>query len=388
MNKFPLISAVVSTILALAFFAAGCSPARPAKKSAAVPVLTAVAVATNLPVRIDPPPPGHVMAFSTVTLHSQIQGMISEIHFREGQLVKKGDPLFTIDPRPTQAALDQARAALERDAAQLAYAKINFAREQKLFDQKLISQDELDTNRASQDALAGTVAADRAAITNALLNLEFCHIDAPVDGVTGGLQAYVGNVVKAPDDALLTINQIHPIYVMFAVPEQYLPEIKREMLAKTLKVSVTFQNMEVTPPQGELTFIDNSVDLTTGTIQLRGTFPNENGALWPGQFVEVELTLSELTNAIVVPSQAVQAGQTNQFVYVVKPDPTNAASQVVEERPVVTGMDYQNVTVVEKGLSAGETVVTDGQMRLQPGTSVSFKSPVSSEAAVSATNAP
>jgi multidrug efflux system membrane fusion protein len=356
----------------------GCSGgAKKGAGGAGAPVLVAQAVETNVPVLIDPPPVGHVMPYSTVTIHSQIQGMISEVHFREGQEVKKGDLLFTIDPRPSQAALDQARAALERDTAQLEYATINFAREQKLFDQKLISLDELDTNRASQDALTGTVAADRAAITNALLNLDYCQIRAPIDGRTGSLQSYEGNVVKAPDDILLTINQIHPIYTAFAVPEQYLPEIKKEMREKTLKVMATFQNMDV-PPQGELTFIDNAVDMTTGTIQLRATFPNEDNTLWPGQFVQVTLTLSELTNVVVVPSQAVQTGQNNQFVYVVKPDPTNRTSQIVENRPVTVGITYQNETVVEKGLQAGETVVTDGQLRLEPGTKVNIKSAISS----------
>ncbi len=385
MKKFLFLS---SFALAAAMLANGCSRGKNNAGGVGVPVLVALAVETNLPVQIDPPPVGHVMAYSTVTVHSQIQGMISQIHFREGQEVRKGDPLFTIDPRPSQAALDQARASLERDSGQLEYAKANYSRDQKLFDSKIISQDQLDTDKASLDASTGTVAADKAAITNALLNLEFCHIDAPADGVTGGLQSYVGNVVKAPDDVLLTINQIHPIYVAFAVPEQYLPEIKKEMRKKTLKVSVTFQNMDGPPVQGELTFIDNSVDETTGTIQLRATFSNEDRALWPGQFVEVELTLSELTNVVVVPSQAVQTGQNNQFVYVVKPDPTNATSQIVENRPVTVGVTYQNETVVEKGLQTGETVVTDGQLRLAPGVKVSITSSVQPASTASATNAP
>jgi multidrug efflux system membrane fusion protein len=173
--------------------------------------------------------------------------------------------------------------------------------------------------------------------------------------------------VKAPDDALLTINQIHPIYVAFSVPEQYLPVIKKEMRTRTLKVSVTFQNMDVPPPQGELTFVDNSVDTTTGTIQLKATFPNSRGILWPGQFVQVELTLSELTNAIVVPSQAVQTGQTGPFIYVVKPD------QTIEERKVTTDISYQGNTVIANGLSAGEMVVTDGQLRLAAGVKVDVK---------------
>jgi multidrug efflux system membrane fusion protein len=342
----------------------------------------AQAVATNLPVRIDPPPVGHVMPVSTVTIHSQIGGIISDVHFKEGQEVKKGDLLFTIDPRPSQAALDSARAALERDEAQLNYAKINFAREQKLFDQKLISQDELDTNQSSLDALLGTVAVDKAAITNAQLNVEFCHIRSPVDGVTGGLQSFAGNVVKAPDDVLLTINQIHPIYVAFAVPEQYLPEIQKQMDGDPLSVTATYENLDGPPPQGKLTFIDNTVDTTTGTILLKATFPNQREKLWPGQFVQVTLTLSELMNAVVVPSQAVQTGQNGQFIYIVKPD------QTVEERPVKTGIAFDSDTVIKSGLQAGEMVVTDGQLRLTPGVMVSVKSSSQPAATASTTNEP
>jgi multidrug efflux system membrane fusion protein len=371
--------AVVTTMLVN-----GCSGgAKTGAGGAGAPVLVAPAVVTNVPVLINPPPVGHVMPYSTVTIRPQVGGVISQVHFQEGQEVKKGDLLFTIDPRPTQAALDAARAALARDQSQLENAKIQFNREQKLFDQKLVSQDEYDTSKAGLDTLEGTVAADQAAITNAGLNLEFTGIRAPFDGRTGSLQFHEGNVVKAPDDTLLTINQIHPIYVAFAVPEQYLPEIKREMREKTLKVVATFQNMDA-PPQGELTFIDNTVDTMTGTIQLRATFPNEDGTLWPGQFVQVVLTLSDLTNAIVVPSQAVQTGQNGQFVYVVKPD------QIAEERPVTIGITYQGETVVQSGLKAGETVVTDGQLRLAPGVKVNIKSAILSTNApgTASTNAP
>jgi multidrug efflux system membrane fusion protein len=375
MKKFILIPALLA--LGAAMLLDGCSRKK-ANVPAGAPVLVAKAVATNVPVQIDPPPVGHVMPVSTVTVHSQIGGIISEIHFQEGQEVKKGDLLFTIDPRPTQAALDQARANLERDSGQLEYQKANYARDQKLLAAKIISQDQFDTDTASRDAALGTVAADKAAITNALLNLEFCHISSPIDGKTGSLQAYEGNVVKAPDDVLLTINQIHPIYVQFAVPEQFLPEIQKQMLAKTLKASVTFENMTVPPPQGDLTFVDNSVDETTGTILLKAAFQNQDDALWPGQFVQVTLTLSELTNAIVVPSQAVQTGQSGQFIYVVQSD------QTVEMRPVQTGIAFKNETVVQSGLKAGETVVTDGQLRLAPKMKVTVKSADSA----SSTNAP
>jgi len=363
--------------LSAAILTGGCSGgAKPGAGGA--PVLVAQAIQTNLPVQIQPEPVGHVMAYSSVTVRPQIGGVLQQVHFKEGQEVKKGDLLFTIDPRPAQAALKQAQANLARDTAQLKNAKIQFDREQKLFGQKLVSQDEFDTSKAGMDALAGTVAADEAAVTNATLNLEFTEIRAPFDGRTGSLQFHEGNVVKAPDDTLLTINQIHPIYVQFAVPEQFLPEIQNEMRGKTLAVRASFENMNA-PPQGELTFVDNAVDMTTGTILLKATFPNEDNALWPGQFVHIVLTLSELTNAVVVPSQAVQTGQSGQFIYVVKPD------QTVEQRPVTIGITFQNETVMQKGLKAGETVVTDGQLRLSPGVKVSIKSS-SDSAANSAAN--
>ena len=334
----------------------GCSRAPADDGVAPVPVLTAKAAATNVPVLIDPPPFGHVMPVSTVTIRPQIGGIIATVNFQEGQEVKKGDLLFTIDPRPSQAAL-------ARDQAQLENAQIQFDREQKLFDQKLVSQDEYDTSKSARDALAATVQSDK-------LNLEYCEIRAPIDGRTGGLQFHEGNVVKSPDDVLLTINQLHPIYVAFGVLERYLPEIQRQMRDHTLAVTASFENLTGEPPRGELTFVDNAVDQTTGKILLKATFPNADKKLWPGQFVQVTLQLDELTNAIVVPSQAVQTGQNGQFIYVVKAD------QTVEQRPVTVGLSYQN-----------ETVVTDGQLRLAPGVKVNVKSSIES-AAVSSTNAP
>ena len=354
-------------ILGLVFFLDGCSPAGAAKKIAAVPVLTAKAVATNVPVLINPPPVGHVTPVSSVTIRPQIGGVIRRIFFKEGQEVKAGDLLFAIDARPAQAALEQAQANLQRDAAQMENSRIQFDREQKLFDQKLVSQDEYDTSKAGFDALTGTVAADHATVTNAELNLEYTAIHSPIDGRTGGLQFHEGNVVKAPDDVLVTINQMHPIYVVFGVPEQYLPEIQKEMRVRPLAVTASFDNLAGEPPRGELTFVDNTVDTTTGTIALKATFANPSESLWPGQFVKLSLQLDELTNALVVPSQAVQTGQNGQFVYVVKADHS------VDQRPVKTGVTYQGETVVTSGLTAGETVVTDGQLRLVPGIMVNDK---------------
>jgi multidrug efflux system membrane fusion protein len=366
MKNFIFISAAVSAFAAV-IFSSGCSRGKQGAP-AGVPVTVTKSITTNVPVQIEPPPPGHVMPMQTVTVHSQIGGIISAVHFKEGSEVKSNDLLFTIDPRPTQAVL-------ARDQALLTNAEIQFNRDQKLFEAKIESQDEFDTSKANRDTLTATVQSDK-------LNLEFTEIRAPFDGVTGSLQFHEGNIVKAPDDILLTINQIHPIYVQFAVPERYLPEIKKQMRGKKLKASAVFQNMDGPAAQGELTFVDNTVDVTTGTIQLKATFPNEDSALWPGQFVEVTLTLAELTNAVVVPTQAVQTGQTGQFIYVVKAD------QTVEERPVTIGLAYDGETVVEKGLKTGETVVMDGQLRLAPGVKVNVKTANGPAVQTSPTNAP
>ena len=347
-NKFFVASAIF--VLALA---AGCSRENSANGSPPAPVLTAKAVEKTMPVLIDPPPVGHVLPVLTVTIRPQIGGIITAVNFREGQDVKKGDLLFTLDARPAQAAL-------ARDKAQLENAQIQFDREQKLFADKLISQDEFDTSRAARDTLVATVRSDE-------LNLEYCEIRAPIDGRTGGLQFHEGNVVKSPDDVLLTINQIHPIYAAFAVAERYLPEIQKQMRGRALAVSASYENLSGEPPQGELVFVDNAVDATTGTILLKAAFPNLDGKLWPGQYVQIALRLGELTNAVVVPSQAVQNGQGGQFIFVVKADKT------VEQRAVKAAMTVNGETVIASGVSAGETVVTDGQLRLAPGVAVNDK---------------
>lgn len=358
------------TGLAMAVSSVGCSKSGPGKTTPPAPVLTAQAVEKTMPVLITPPPVGHVTPTLSVNVRPQIGGIIQSVNFREGQEVAKGDLLFTIDPGPAQAALTLAKGNLQRDLAQLENAKIQFERDQKLFAQKLISQDVFDTSKAAMDALAGSVAADRAAVNNAEFNLQYTQIRSPIDGRTGSLQVHEGNVVKAPDDELLSINQIHPIYVAFSVAERWLPQIQKQMRGRTLAVSASYENMEGDPPRGELTFVDNSVDTLTGTIQLKATFPNEDNRLWPGQFVQLSLQLAELTNAVVVPSQAVQAGQNGPFVFAVNADKT------VEVRPVKTGVTVKGETAILSGLQAGETVVTDGQLRLAPGVTVNDKTSV------------
>ena len=356
-----------AVVLPPLFLAGACSPGPAAKTAAPVPVLAAPVVARTMPVLISPPPVGHVTPILSVTIRPQIGGVISTVNFQEGQEVKAGDLLFTIDPRPAQAALTLAQGSLSRDSAQLENARIQLERDRKLFEQKLISPDQFDTTKVTMDALVGTVAADRAAVANAELNLQYCEIRAPINGRTGGLSFHAGNVVKAPDDVLLTINQIHPIYAAFAVPERYLPEIQKQMRGRTLTVTAGFENLTGAPPSGELSFVDNSVDATTATILLKATFPNLDEKLWPGQYVQLALQLDELKDAVVVPSQAVQNGQSGQFIFVVKPD------QTVESRAVKTSVTFKGETVITSGVRVGETVVTDGQLRLAPGVTVSFK---------------
>jgi len=361
-------------LLTLATFilCAGCSQDGPDKNPPPAPVLTAKAVQKNMPVQVNPPPVGHVTPTLAVNVRPQIGGIISTVNFREGQEVAKGDLLFTIDPRPAEAALTLAQGNLQRDLSHLENAKIQFERDRKLLEQNLISQDQFDTSRAAMDALNGSVAADRAAVTNAELNLQYSEIRSPIEGRTGSLRVHEGNVVKAPDDVLVSIHQIHPIYAVFAVAERYLSQIQQQMRKHTLNVTATYENLEGDPPQGELTFVDNSVDTLTGTIQLKATFPNTDSRLWPGQFVQLSLQLDELTNVVVVPSQAVQEGQNGRFVFVVGPDHT------AEMRPVETSVTVQGRTAIRSGLKAGEMVVTDGQLRLAPGVTVSDQSTAAS----------
>jgi multidrug efflux system membrane fusion protein len=349
-------------------------------KGAAVPVVVAKAESRNIPVEIRVI--GSVQAYSTVSIRSQITGPIVEAHFQEGQEVRAGDLLLSIDSRPYESALTQSRSALIRDEAQLVSARLEFQRTSNLFAGKIASQQDYDTAEASYHAWQGTGLADQAAITNAQINLGYTSIRAPIDGRTGSLAVKKGNVVKAPDDVLLTITQVRPIYVAFAVPEQNLPAIRRESNQSPLPVQAVVPSQPELPATGELTFINNMVDTNTGTILLKATFTNTDNFLWPGQYVQVSLTLSNLVNATVVPSQSVQAGQNGEFVFVVRPDST------VEPRPVSTGIAYETWTVITHGVRPNETVVTDGQLRLTPGAKVTFKPAESSSPGLTSTVQP
>ena len=311
---------------------------------------------------------GNVEAYATVAIRALVPGELQKINFKQGQDVKKGDLLFTIDPRPLQAALDQAVGTLAKDKSQLANARALEARYKKLFDEGIASKEDWDQYRTSADTSAGLVAADEAALDNARVQLSYATIRSPISGMTGNLLVYEGNLVKANDTtSLVTITQATPIYVTLAVPEGELAKVNRARAAGPVRVEAALPSDEAHPLTGVLSFVDNAVDTTTGTIRLKATFDNPERRLWPGQFVKVTLTTGVEENALVVPSQAVQTGQDGPYVYVVKDDLT------VEPRPVKPGAGVEGVVVITKGLSAGERVVTDGQLRLSPGAKVELK---------------
>jgi len=350
-----------------------------------VPVTVATATEKTVPVEIQVI--GNVEAYSTISVKAQVGGELTNVYFHEGDYVKKSEALFTIDPRPFQASLNQALATVAKDEASLGQARANLARDsanlryqesqatryQELFKGGIISKDQSEQLTATADATTQAVAADKAAIESAQaelaaskaavdasrIQLSYTSIPSPIDGRTGNLTIKQGNVV-APNLELITITQVEPIYVTFSVPEAQLSDIKRYMAQRKLPVRARLQDEEGTEETGVLTFVDNAVDTTTGTIKLKGTFENHDRKLWPGQFVRVTLRLSTRPNAIVVPNQAIQTGQNGTFVWVVKPN------RSVEVRNVTASLRVDQDMVVDHGLEAGETVVTEGQLRLAP----------------------
>jgi membrane fusion protein, multidrug efflux system len=354
------------------------------------PVVTAKVSERDVPVDIAAI--GNIEAYAAISVRSQVTGQLTDVSFREGDFVSKGQQLFTLDRRPFEAALAQAEANLTRDKALLAqaeaqlsrdaataeYQQLTAERQNQLRDRGIISKDQAEQTAAQADATAAVVKADRAniesakaqlaaqqaAVDNARVQLEYTVMRSPIDGRTGSLSVKVGSLIAANQTELTTIARVQPVFVTFTIPAVHLPTVKKHMAEGTLPVTAVPQDADAQPASGALTFVDNAVDVTTDTIKLKATLPNPDRRLWPGQFARVTLRLSTLSHATVVPSQAVQTGQDGQYVFVVKPDST------VEQRPITVTQRVADDIVVDKGVKPGEVVVTEGQLRLEPGSRV------------------
>jgi multidrug efflux system membrane fusion protein len=399
-----------AVIAAIGVFIFGCTKDRPAAAVAVdIPVIVAKASQQAMPVEISSV--GNVEAISTVSVRSQVAGPLLEVHFKEGDFVHKGQLLLTIDPRPYQAQVEaakgaivrdqadekQAEASLAKDSAQEAYARGEAQRYANLLEKGLIPKETAEQMKSQASVASEALSADRAAIDKARasivldqgtlnaanLQLSYCSIYSPIDGRTGAVMQKAGNLLKASDVPVVVINQVSPIDVNFTIPQQYWPEIKRHASAQGLRVTANVPQDSGSPLQGSVTFVDNSVDPTTGTIHLRATFDNSQNRLWPGLFVNAVLRLSEQPNAVVVPTQALTQGQNGTFVYVVK------AGNTVEARPVQSSRAVSGLAVIDHGIKPGEIVVIDGQTRLAQNTKVQIKNnlvdPDHSDDSVSAT---
>jgi multidrug efflux system membrane fusion protein len=327
--------------------------------SVRVSVKTAVAKVQAVPVQLSTF--GTVGTFSSIAVKTQVAGTLTKVHFEKGQLLKKGQVLYTVDARPYQATLSQAKANKVKDEVLLANYRRNLEHVVELHKNGHATSDEVDQARTTADAQVATIQADQAVIDKAQIDLDNCVITCPIDGRAGDLLVTEGNLVKANDVALVTINQIKPIQVFFSVTQADLGAVRQYMAAKTLHVETVLPSEPDRPETGELFFIDNTVDSTAGTIRLGARFVNDNERLWPGQYVLVNLRLTTRTDTIVVPTEAVSTGRDGKYVFVIGPDRT------VKTRAVTPGQQVDDMIVIEKGLSAGETVVTDGQIKLKDG---------------------
>ena len=313
---------------------------------------------------------GNVEAYSTVALKARVDGQIVEVNFKEGAPVKKGEVLFRIDPRPYDAALRQAQANALRDAAARDQARSQERRYQELLEKNFVSKEAYAQIRTNAETAAAVAKASEAALEQARLNLEYCTIRSPLEGFVGKVLLQAGNLVKANDvNPLVVINQVRPIYVNFAVPEQSLPEVRKRMADAPLEVEVLPADPKQSHPKGRLIFVDNAVDPSTGTIRLRAQFTNEDAALWPGQFVNVSVRLYDELDALIIPSTAVQSGPEGPYVYVVSEEMT------AELRRISVRRTEGERTIVANGVAPGERVVTRGQLRLGPKVRVQIAAP-------------
>src|SRR5579864_8348542 len=374
MTKTNLITA--GSLALATLFANGCSGGSASSTAAkgkgdpaartAVPVAAATVTAKDVPVYLRGL--GNVTAFNTVTVHTRVDGQLVQINFKEGQEVKKGDLLAVIDPRPFQAALDQAKATLAKDEAALTDLNTNLVRFEALAKEGVIAQQQLDTQRSQVGAQQGQIGAEKAQIENAALQLSYTRITAPIPGRIGLRLVDVGNIVHAADaNGLLVITQLQPIATLFTLPEDNVPDVLHRMRNGPLNVDAYTRDDKTKIASGQLVTVNNEIDPTTGTDRFKAVFQNEDRMLWPNQFVNIRLLLQVDKNALTIPVAALQRGAQGTFVYVVKPD------QTVESRQVTAAVTEGGIVSITKGLSAGEVVVTDGQDKLQPGARVAVQ---------------
>ena len=358
--------ALAATVFLASFVVVGCTDKAAAPPDdPVIPVMAAKVVQKPMPIELHAIGTGE--AHATVSVESQVAGIVKSVDYQQGQYVKKGDLLVSLDDRPFQATLQLAQANLTKDKAQAELAKVQAERYEKLYQSGIVPKEQYDQFVATADAAEASVEADQAQVETAKLQVSYCSIYAPISGRVGSQLIYPGAVVKSNDvPVLVVINEISPIYVDFSVPQQYLDEIKGYMAKGRLGVQAIPSDNSA-PEMGSLTFVDNAVDPTTGTIKLKGSFANGDLRLWPGEFVNVVLRLAEQERAVVVPSQAVQTGQQGDYVFVIKPDMT------VDSRVVTVGRTINGESVITEGVRPGETVVTDGQVRVVTGSKVVIK---------------
>jgi multidrug efflux system membrane fusion protein len=365
--KIIFLSLGILVILGLAACSGKKEDPAKAKRERIVPVTVTTVEEKTVPVQIQAI--GNVEPLSTITIKSRVTGELKQVHFREGQDVAQGTLLFTLDPDPFEAELKKAQAILAKDIALAQKAEEDLRRYSELIKKEYVSREQFDQATTNLAALNAQIKADQAAVEAARLQVNYCYIKAPITGRTGSLLAFKGNMIKANDDNknMVVINQIQPIYCSFALPEQNLADLKKYSVAGKVKIKAFIGKEQEHPEEGEVSFIDNTVDKATGTILVKGIFHNKTKRLWPGQFVKIKVDLTTRANTLLVPTQAVQTGLEGQYVFMVKAD------QKAEIRPVVIGQSLDGKTVIEKGVKAGEVVVTDGQFQLVSGTKVQIK---------------
>jgi multidrug efflux system membrane fusion protein len=375
-------STIRMSVLGLAALAfVGCrQEAPPAFERPPAPVAVTAAVTRDVPVYLDEV--GKVAAREVVSVEPQLSGRITRIHFSDGAHLRKGDLLFTIDPRPFQAQLDAAEATLAQAKAALDLARIQFVRAETLIATKAVSQEEFDLKKNAVDVAAAQVEQSRAAVETAKLNLEYCFIRSPIDGRAGQRLVDTGNVVTANSGSLLTIQRLDPVYADFTVPENDLTAVQRNMARGSLQVEVRLPDEPGDPRVGALTFLDNAVQDGTGTVKLRATIPNNDHRFWPGRFVKIRLVLDTLQQAVLVPASAPQTSAQGPFVYVVKGDST------AEQRTVTPGQRQGDLVVIRQGLKPGERIVVNGQLGVTPGGKVRIEGQQPDAAAISSNLAP